>query len=119
MTLTPIEGNAPMFRARQFFRSVLLAGAVALISVPAAASAHGFGKFGYCYPRYCTPCYTSCYTPCYTTCSYPWWSYQFSTPCVQTYVVKQPLVIQQPYVQTVGTPYVASYGGCKVFIHKK
>ena len=105
-----------MFRAQKLFRGALLAGALAVISIPAIANAGGYGKFGYsygCYPKYCAPIYTPCYQPC----TYPLWNYQCYTPCVQPYVVQQPLV--QPYVQTFATPYVSSYGGCKVFIHKK
>jgi len=111
-----------MFRISTLLRGVALAGALALISMPSAASAHGGGKFGCsfgnygCYSSYC---YSSCYSPCYSSCYYPLLYNQCYTPCLRSYAVQQPLVVQQPYVQTFQAPYVASYGGCKVFIHKK
>ena len=108
-----------MSRIHNILRGVVLASV--LVLVPAVAKAHG-GGCGYsfnCYPRCYSSCY-SCYSPCYQT--YPLY-YQTYTPVIQ--VVQQPLVQQAivqpavvPYARTFATPYVANYGGCKVFIHK-
>ena len=107
-----------MSRIRQILSGVVLASA--LLVIPTAAQAHGGCgvSFG-CYPSYCSPCYTSCYSPCYRPCVYP----ICYTPVVQTYAVQQPVqtyAVQQAVVRPhVSTPYFGSYGGCKVFVHKK
>jgi hypothetical protein len=97
-----------MFRFPTIVRGLLLAGAVALISIPAAADAGG-GFYGGCFPKtYChTPCYTPCYQPCYQPCYRPVVVYQ---PLVTCYpVVVQPTICQpviQPWMFNAQQPFV-------------
>jgi hypothetical protein len=110
MRLAAVEGQAilahlashvptkeiTMFRFPILMRGLLLAGAVALISVPAAAQAGG-GFYGGCFPK--THCHTPCYTPCYQPCYRPVVIYQPVVTC-------QPVVVQQPICQPVIQPWM-------------
>jgi hypothetical protein len=101
-----------MFRLPIIVRGLLLAGALALISIPASAEAGGgfgfCGSFGGGYNGGCFPtnhCYTPCYSPCYQPC-YRTVVYQ---PLVTCYpVVVQPTICQpviQPWMYSAQQPY--------------
>jgi len=100
-----------MFRFPIIVRGLLLAGALALVSIPASAQAGGGGGFcgsygggfyGGCFPK------TYCCTPCYQPCYRPLVVYQ---PVVTTCypVVVQPTVCQpviQPWMFNASRPPV-------------
>jgi|GEM_PF-4965417 len=98
-----------MFRFPIIVRGLLLAGALALVSIPASAQAGGGVGFcgnygGGCFPKTycCTPCYNYCYQPCYR----PLVVYQ---PVVTTCYVVQPTVCQpviQPWMFNASRPLV-------------